>query len=134
MADAQALLAKYRFETLVDFCLRNFDVTLRDRTPSEGGAHNPVDLLGSVRDNALDRTCPDQSFWRARRRHRDEANRPGSSPTNDRGRCPLTAPEPRRRFTLGIPSSRFEPALGVATLSGVAGTKVSVTHATFAAP
>jgi calcineurin-like phosphoesterase len=28
--------------------------------------------------------------------------------------------EPLRRFTLGIPSSRFEPADGVATLSGVA--------------
>jgi 2',3'-cyclic-nucleotide 2'-phosphodiesterase len=28
--------------------------------------------------------------------------------------------EPLRRFTLGIPSSRFEPALGAATLSGVA--------------
>src|SRR5207248_3387291 len=28
--------------------------------------------------------------------------------------------EPLRRFTTGIPSARFEPALGVATLSGVA--------------
>jgi metallophosphoesterase (TIGR00282 family) len=28
--------------------------------------------------------------------------------------------EPLRRFTLGIPSGRFEPALGVATFSGVA--------------
>jgi calcineurin-like phosphoesterase len=28
--------------------------------------------------------------------------------------------EPLRRFTTGIPSSRFEPAGGVATLSGVA--------------
>src|SRR4029077_5853018 len=28
--------------------------------------------------------------------------------------------EPLRRFTTGIPSGRFEPALGVATLSGVA--------------
>jgi calcineurin-like phosphoesterase len=28
--------------------------------------------------------------------------------------------EPLRRFTSGIPSGRFEPALGVATLSGVA--------------
>jgi len=28
--------------------------------------------------------------------------------------------EPLRRFTLGIPSARFEPALGVATFSGVA--------------
>jgi metallophosphoesterase (TIGR00282 family) len=28
--------------------------------------------------------------------------------------------EPMRRFTSGIPSTRFEPALGVATLSGVA--------------
>jgi metallophosphoesterase (TIGR00282 family) len=28
--------------------------------------------------------------------------------------------EPMRRFTTGIPSGRFEPALGVATLSGVA--------------
>ena len=28
--------------------------------------------------------------------------------------------EPLRRFTLGIPSGRFEPAHGVATLSGVA--------------
>jgi calcineurin-like phosphoesterase len=28
--------------------------------------------------------------------------------------------EPLRRFTSGIPSSRFEPALGLATLSGVA--------------
>jgi metallophosphoesterase (TIGR00282 family) len=28
--------------------------------------------------------------------------------------------EPMRRFTSGIPSARFEPALGVATLSGVA--------------
>jgi calcineurin-like phosphoesterase len=28
--------------------------------------------------------------------------------------------EPLRRFTSGIPSARFEPALGVATLSGVA--------------
>jgi calcineurin-like phosphoesterase len=29
--------------------------------------------------------------------------------------------EPLRRFTTGIPSGRFEPANGVATLSGVAG-------------
>ena len=28
--------------------------------------------------------------------------------------------EPLRRFTSGIPSGRFEPALGAATLSGVA--------------
>jgi calcineurin-like phosphoesterase len=28
--------------------------------------------------------------------------------------------EPLRRFTTGIPSSRFEPAQGTATLSGVA--------------
>ena len=28
--------------------------------------------------------------------------------------------EPLRRFTTGIPSNRFEPALGPATLSGVA--------------
>jgi calcineurin-like phosphoesterase len=28
--------------------------------------------------------------------------------------------EPLRRFTSGIPSARFEPAMGVATLSGVA--------------
>jgi calcineurin-like phosphoesterase len=28
--------------------------------------------------------------------------------------------EPLRRFTTGIPSGRFEPAGGVATLSGVA--------------
>jgi calcineurin-like phosphoesterase len=28
--------------------------------------------------------------------------------------------EPMRRFTSGIPSSRFEPANGTATLSGVA--------------
>ncbi len=28
--------------------------------------------------------------------------------------------EPLRRFTTGIPSGRFEPAAGVATLSGVA--------------
>jgi 2',3'-cyclic-nucleotide 2'-phosphodiesterase len=28
--------------------------------------------------------------------------------------------EPLRRFTTGIPSGRFEPAPGVATLSGVA--------------
>jgi hypothetical protein len=28
--------------------------------------------------------------------------------------------EPMRRFTSGIPSGRFEPALGAATLSGVA--------------
>ena len=28
--------------------------------------------------------------------------------------------EPLRRFTSGIPSGRFEPAVGVATLSGVA--------------
>lgn len=34
VADAQALLAKYRFETLVDFCLRNFDVTLIDTPPA----------------------------------------------------------------------------------------------------
>jgi capsular exopolysaccharide synthesis family protein len=32
--DPQALLAKYRFETLVDFCLRNFDVTLIDTPPA----------------------------------------------------------------------------------------------------
>ena len=28
--------------------------------------------------------------------------------------------EPLRRFTSGIPSGRFEPAMGTATLSGVA--------------
>jgi capsular exopolysaccharide synthesis family protein len=36
--DAQALLAKYRFETLVDFCLRNFDVTLIDTPPANSCA------------------------------------------------------------------------------------------------
>ncbi|MGH7024043.1 MAG: CpsD/CapB family tyrosine-protein kinase [Caulobacteraceae bacterium] len=38
VADAQALLAKYRFETLVDFCLRNFDVTLIDTPPANSCA------------------------------------------------------------------------------------------------
>jgi capsular exopolysaccharide synthesis family protein len=38
VADAQALLAKYRFETLVDFCLRNFDVTLFDTPPANSCA------------------------------------------------------------------------------------------------
>ena len=38
VADAQALLAKYRFETLVDFCLRNFDVTLVDTPPANSCA------------------------------------------------------------------------------------------------
>jgi len=36
--DAQTLLAKYRFETLVDFCLRNFDVTLFDTPPANSCA------------------------------------------------------------------------------------------------
>ena len=36
--DAQVLLAKYRFETLVDFCLRNFDVTLIDTPPANSCA------------------------------------------------------------------------------------------------
>jgi capsular exopolysaccharide synthesis family protein len=38
VADAQALLAKYRFETLVDFCLRNFDMTLFDTPPANSCA------------------------------------------------------------------------------------------------
>jgi Mrp family chromosome partitioning ATPase len=36
--DAQTLLAKYRFETLVDFCLRNYDVTLIDTPPANSCA------------------------------------------------------------------------------------------------
>jgi capsular exopolysaccharide synthesis family protein len=38
VADAQTLLAKYRFETLVDFCLRNFDVTILDTPPANSCA------------------------------------------------------------------------------------------------
>ncbi|HEY2481072.1 MAG TPA: CpsD/CapB family tyrosine-protein kinase [Caulobacteraceae bacterium] len=36
--DAQTLLAKYRFETLIDFCLRNFDVTILDTPPANSCA------------------------------------------------------------------------------------------------
>ncbi|HEY7900237.1 MAG TPA: CpsD/CapB family tyrosine-protein kinase [Caulobacteraceae bacterium] len=60
VVDAQALLAKYRFETLVDFCLRNFDVTLIDTPPANSCAD--ARLISKVVRYALVAARKDRTF------------------------------------------------------------------------
>jgi protein-tyrosine kinase len=42
VADAQTLLATQRFRTLVDFCLRDFDVTIVDTAPANSSADSSL--------------------------------------------------------------------------------------------